>query len=482
MIVEKSIHGGTAISAGEIKAFPTSSRDMESELGKQMKPRHLVMMSLGCAIGTGLFVGTGNAIGVAGPAVLVAFGYASILVVLIIRMIGEMAAANPNSGALSVYVGQALGPTAGITVGWLWWLTMVISIASEATATSVILHAYWSSLPQWMLALGFVGGFTIINLAGSSKFGEMEFWFAGLKIAVIIAFVGVGLAIVAGIIPHVPSPGLSNLFNHGGFMPTGLTGVGAALLIVTFTYGGTEIIAIAAAETEDPKRNVSKAIRSMVYRIVIFFVIPVAIMVMVLPWNSTDLKAGPFVAILKLGGIPGVQTLMTVTIALALLSSLNANIYGALRLIFSLAERGSAPRRFTQLAANRVPRAAMLASVAFGFVAVAMNYLWPETVLMLLLNAVGSVNLILWASAIVSQIILRRRADKDPSVELPVKMLAFPYLSYLAAAMMAGFVAVSLFDPDSRNQMITTGITAALIALIYQIRGRRTTRWRANEQ
>ncbi|RQT95293.1 amino acid permease [Burkholderia cenocepacia] len=468
------------MSADNIQALPASAQGIEAELGKQMKPRHLVMMSLGCAIGTGLFVGTGKAIAVAGPAVLVAFGFASLLVILIIRMIGEMAAANPNSGALSVYVGQALGPTAGITVGWLWWLTMVISTASEATATSVILHAYWPSLPQWALALSFVGGFTIINLAGSSKFGEMEFWFAGLKIAVIIAFVAVGMAIIAGIIPHVPSPGLGNLFNHGGFMPTGLAGVGAALLIVTFTYGGTEIIAIAAAETEDPKRNISRAIRSMVYRIVIFFVVPVAIMVTVLPWNSHDLKAGPFVAILKLAGIPGVETLITMTIALALLSSLNANIYGASRLIFSLAERGSAPRRFTQLASNRVPRAAMLASVAFGFAAVLMNYLWPETVLMLLLNAVGSVNLILWASAIVSQIILRRRADKDPNAELPVKMWAFPYLSYLAAAMMAGFVAVSLFDPESRNQMITTGITAAAIALIYQIRGRRMLKYAAN--
>ncbi|AJC22909.1 amino acid permease [Pandoraea pulmonicola] len=468
--------------AAESGAFSPAPLDAQSELGKRMKPRHLVMMSLGCAIGTGLFVGMGKAIAVAGPAVLVAFGFASLLVILIIRMIGEMAAANPNSGALSVYVGNALGPTAGITVGWLWWLTMVISIASEATATAVILHAYWPSLPQWALALSFVGGFTIINLAGSSKFGEMEFWFAGLKIAVIIAFIGVGVAILAGVVPHVPSPGLSNLFSHGGFMPTGLAGVGAALLIVTFTYGGTEIIAIAAAETEDPKRNISRAIRSMLYRIVLFFVVPVAIMVTVLPWNSSDLKAGPFVAILKLAGIPGVEVMITMTIALALLSSLNANIYGASRLIFSLAERGSAPRRFTRLAANRVPRAAMLASVAFGFAAVAMNYLWPETVLMLLLNAVGSVNMILWASAIVSQIILRRRADRDPSVELPVKMWAFPYLSYLAAAMMAAFVVVSLFHAESRNQMITTGVSAAAIALIYQIRGRRVSAGSAARQ
>lgn len=439
------------------------SDDGSDHLQKKMKPRHLVMMSLGCAIGTGLFVGTGKAIAAAGPGVLLAFAVASLLIILIMRMIGEMVAAKPCSGALSVYVGDALGSTAGSTVGWLWWLTLVVSVAAEATASAVILHAFIPSIPQWVMALSFVVAFTLFNLAAASKFGEMEFWFAGIKITAILAFLAVGISLALGLVPDVPSPGLTNLFGNGGFLPNGLAGVGAALLIVTFTYGGTEIIAIAAAESSNPKENIAKAVRSMVYRIIVLFILPVTVMVVVLPWNSPELTTSPFVAIFKAAGLPSVQIAMALVIALALLSSLNANIYGASRLVYSLSERGAAPKFLSKVASNKVPRKAVLASVSIGFLAIVLNYLWPETVLLLLLNTVGSVNLLLWVGAVISQIVLRKRADKA-GIELSFKMWCFPYLSYLAAFILAAFIVLSLLDVNSRSQILMTGAVAVAIA------------------
>lgn len=445
-------------------------------LGRKMKSRHLVMMSLGSAIGTGLFVGTGAAIAAAGPAVLLSFVVASTLVILVMRMLGEMAAANPNSGAFSVYAEKAMGRTAGSTVGWLWWIQLVVVVAAEATASAAILHTMWPVLPQWALALVFIAGFTAINLFGVSKFGEMEFWFAVLKIAAIVVFLAIGTALILGLLPTANSPGFSNLVGHGGFMPNGFSGIAAGLLVVIFAFGGTEIVTVAAAETENPERNVGKAIRTVVWRILVFYIGSVLIMITVLPWNSEELGASPFVAVLTFAGLPGMQTAMGVVIAIALLSALNANLYGASRMIFSLSQRGRAPAGLSKLSARKVPQGAVLASVGFGFITVVLNYLWPETVLRLLLNAVGSTILVIWGAAIVSQIILRRRADRDPDVKLPLKMWAFPYLSYAALAILAAIVTLAFFDPAARNQLLATSALTVGIAVWCLLRDRRKAR------
>ncbi|GAB3265368.1 amino acid permease [Arthrobacter pigmenti] len=451
-----------------------SSPGNDGGLGRKMKSRHLVMMSLGSAIGTGLFVGTGAGVAAAGPAVLLSFIVASTLVILVMRMLGEMAAANPNSGAFSVYAEKAMGRTAGSTVGWLWWIQLVVVVAAEATAAAAILNSMWPVLPQWALALVFIAGFTAINLFGVSKFGEMEFWFAILKVAAIVVFLAVGTALLLGLLPTADSPGLGNLYEHGGFMPNGLSGIAAGLLVVIFAFGGTEIVTVAAAETEDPERNVGKAIRTVLWRILVFYIGSVIIMITVLPWNSEELGASPFVAVLTFAGLPGMQTAMGVVIAIALLSALNANLYGASRMIYSLSQRGRASAGLSKLSSKGVPRAAVLASVGFGFAAVVLNYLWPETVLNILLNAVGSTILVIWGSSIVSQIILRRRADRDPNAHLPLKMWAFPYLSYAALAILAGIVALALFDPAARTQLLATTALTVVIALVCWMRARRS--------
>lgn len=453
------IHGGSREHSPHAPSQPPQ--------GSYLKPRHLVMMALGSAIGTGLFVGTGAAIQTAGPAVLISYLVACLLLVLVMRALGEMAAADPSSGAFSTYAGKAMGPTIGRALGWLWWAQIVVVVAAEATAAAQLVTEMWPSLPQWLWALIFMAVFTVINLVRVGTLGETEFWFALLKVAAVVAFLVVGVLLLIGVLP-APSPGLSNLTGHGGFMPNGITGVAAALLVVVFAFGGTELVTIAAAETEDPQTNVARAIRTILIRILIFYVGSVTVMVLVLPWNNEGLSSSPFVAVLTEVGIPGANVLMNIVIILALLSALNANVYGSSRMLYSLARRGSAPRGLAATSSRGVPRLAVTISVLFGFIAVVLNYLWPETVLNVMLNVIGSTCLVVWALALISQIILRKRADRA-GVSSPLKMWAFPWLSYFALALLAAIVILGLLDTAVRFQLIATFILVCLIALACKI-------------
>lgn len=450
-----------------------------STLQQAMRPRQLVMMSLGGAIGAGLFVGSGAGIAVAGPAILISFLVAAALVVVIMRMMGEMAAANPASGAFSVHAENALGPVAGRTIGWLYWVQVVIVVAAEATGAAAITAAAIPGIPQWGAALCYMLALTAVNLIGVRQFGEVEFWFAAIKIVAILAFLVIGVAMIAGWVPAFHSDGFANLTAHGGFAPTGIAGIAAGLLIVVFAFGGTEIIAIAAAETSDPHRNVGRAVRTLIWRMLVFYVGSVLVMVTVLPWTSDALASGPFVAVLNEGGVPGAAAVMTVVVVVALLSSLNAMLFSASRMIYSLAQRGSAFPAFGRVSASGVPRNAVLASVAFGFVTVGLNYLQPDRVLPLLLNAVGSTILVLWTFVAVSHIALRKRARRDRTENtLPLKVWGFPYLSYATLGLLAGIAVLALFDHAARTQLIATGaLTAAIAGLCWwQLRRRRGVR------
>ena len=444
----------------------SSTGSTQKSLNRGLKPRQLIMMALGSSIGTGLFIGSGTAIGVAGPAVLISFLVAGAIIIFVMRMFGEMAAAHPNSGAFSYYAERAMGRVAGATVGWLWWVQIVVVIAAEATGAAQILSSLWPVLPQWLLALVFMVVFTAINLLGVGKFGEMEFWFAILKVAVIVLFLVLGALLITGVIPSSSGPGFGNLFAHGGFLPQGWAGVAAGLLIVMFAFGGTELVTIAAAETENAEHNVGRAIHSVLWRILVFYIGSVLVMVTVLPWNSEETK-NPFASVLAEANIPFAKELTTLVIAIAVLSALNANLYGSSRMIFSLSQRGLAPKFLSRVNADRVPRFAVIASVLFGFVAVLLNYLDPENTLRILLQLVGSTVLMMWVSTCVSQIILRRRADAAGE-KMALPMWGFPYLSWLALALLAAVFVLGFTDPSVGIQLLSTiGLTAGIAILSW---------------
>ena len=442
----------------------TSATTAAAPLDHAMKPRQLIMMGLGSAIGAGLFLGSGVGVQTAGPAVLLSYLIAGALVIIVMHALGEMGAANPCSGAFSVYAAQAMGPTAGAAVGWLWWAQLVVVIAAESVGAAGLLATVWPALPVALASLVFMLVFTAINLLGVRNFGEFEFWFAILKVAAIVAFIAVGVLLVLGLLPGVASPGLSNFSAHGGFAPKGWTGVGAALLVVVFAFGGTEIVAVAAAETQDPERSISRAIRTVAWRIVVFYLGSISVIIAVVPWTSAAL-ASPFAAVLQVANIPGAATAITLVAVVALLSALNANLYGASRMIFSLAQRGEAPQALARVNRRHVPVAAVLSCVAFGFVATGLELLYPNRVLPVLLNLVGSTCLLVWTIALVSQLILRRRADRD-GTRLPFRMWGFPYLSYVGLAILAAIFVLAMLAPGTRVQLLSTIVLTLGIAAL----------------
>nr|WP_277351047.1 amino acid permease [Rhodococcus sp. 105337] len=430
-----------------------------------MKVRHLTMMGLGSAIGAGLFLGSGVGIQAAGPAVLVSYILAGIMVIFVMRMLGEMGAALPVSGSFSHYARIGIGRWAGFSMGWLYWFMLIMVLGVEITGASAIVQSWLPGVPQWTVALVFVSFFAVINLAQVANFGEFEFWFAALKVAVIIGFLIIGVLLVFGLLPGTEPVGTEHLLGDGdGFAPNGMAGIAAGLLAVAFAFGGIEIVTIAAAESKDPERSIAVAVRTVVWRITLFYLGAISIMVLVLPWTTASGETSPFIAVLDVAGLPYASGLMELVVVVALLSAFNANVYGTSRMAYSLARGGDGPAFLGKLTHRGVPRNAVLLSVFFGFVSVLLNWLLPDTLLEILLNAVGSALLAIWIFIVVAHLRLRRRFEEEGTLRL--RMWAFPYLSWFTLAMLIGFIALMLSDSNARVQLASTFVLFLFITAL----------------
>jgi GABA permease len=446
-------------------------------LERGLKNRHLSMIAIGGVIGAGLFVGSGAAINEAGPGVIVSYALTGALVVLVMRMLGEMAAAQPDTGSFSAYADRAIGPWAGFTIGWLYWFFWVVVLAVEATAGAVIVDGWIPGIPQWGWALLFMVLLTATNLYSVGSYGEFEFWFALIKVVAIIAFIGIGLLAILGVLPGTEPPGLSNLVGNGGFFPEGPDAIFAGILLVMFSFVGAEIVTIAAAENPQPERAVTKAVNSVVWRIIIFYLGSIGVVITLMPWSSGEVGKSPFSAVLDQLGVPAAGVIMNAVVLTAVLSCLNSGLYTASRMAFSLAERGDAPRSFMRLSDRGVPRVAIWASVAFGYVAVIFNYTSPDTVFLFLVNGSGAVALYAYLVIAVSQLRMRRRLEREAPERLRLRMWAYPWLTWLAIAAMGSVLVMMLFEPDTRSQVaLSTLVAAGVLALgVWRTRGRTST-------
>lgn len=433
-----------------------------------LKVRHLTMMGLGSAIGAGLFIGSGQGIAVAGPGILISYLIAGFMVVLVMRMLGELGSAIPHSSSFSYYAHLGIGRPAGFVMGWLYWYLLVMVLGAELTAASQII-ASWTGVSTWIPALIVVILFATVNLVKVSHFGEFEFWFAAIKVAVIIGFVVLGSLIVFGLLPGTSNVGFTNLTAHGGFFPRGITGVSAGLLIVAFAFGGIELVTIAAAESENPEVAIGRAVTSVIWRISVFYIGSIGIMILALPWNDPALvgPAGPFSAVLSLAGIPGVAKFMEVIVVVALLSAFNAQIYATSRMSASLGQRGDGPSWLCRLDRGGAPRNAVFLSVFMALIGVSLNYFAFSWLLSFLLNAVGASLLFIWVMICISEIRLRPRLQAEG--RLVVKMWGFPYLSYLALVLLAGLTLLMCFDASSRYQLFALGVVILIMLVLYQL-------------
>ncbi|CAM5365715.1 amino acid permease [Streptomyces griseorubiginosus] len=440
-----------------------------------LKNRHLSMIAIGGVIGAGLFVGSSSGIATAGPGILLSYALVGTLVVLVMRMLGEMSAANPTSGSFSAHADRALGRWAGFSIGWLYWFFWVVVLAVEATAGAKILEGWIPAVPQWGWALIVMVVLTATNLVSVGSYGEFEFWFAGIKVVAIGAFIVVGLLAVFGVLPGVDTDqaSFSNLTGHGGFLPNGPGAILTGVLLVVFSFMGSEIATLAAGESEDPQRAVTKSTNSIIWRIAVFYLGSIFVVVTLIPWDSKSIQdKGSYVAALDSLGIAHAGQIMNFIVLTSVLSCLNSGLYTASRMAFSLGERGDAPKAFARVNGRGVPMAAILASVVFGFVAVFFNYLSPDKIFLFLVNSSGAVALFVWLVICFSQLRMRRIIQAEAPEKLVVRMWLYPYLTWATAALIVFVLGYMLTDTehDGRETVLLSLLVAALVLVIAVVR------------
>lgn len=431
-------------------------------LKKALSQRQLTMIAIGGVIGAGLFVGSGVVIGDTGPGVFLTYGMAGVLIIMVMRMLAEMAVANPSTGSFADYSRNALGHWAGFSVGWLYWYFWVIVVGFEAIAGAKIIQ-YWMDIPLWLSALIFMVLMTATNLFSVASYGEFEFWFAGIKVAAIIAFIALGLAFIFGLWPD-KSADFSNLTSHGGFMPLGFSVITVGIVTVIFSMVGAEIATIAAAESADPERAVAKAANSVILRILVFYVGAVFVLVTIVPWNDENVAASPFVAAFTEMGIPYADHVMNAVVLTAVLSCLNSGLYTASRMLFVLAARREAPPALVKVTPRGVPANAILASSVIGFLCVIAAAVSPDTIFAFLLNSSGAIILFVYLLITISQIVLRYRT---PDSELRVKMWLFPVLSVLTALGIIAILVQMFIDTALRSQLVLSLLSWAVVIVLF---------------
>ncbi|MFJ4605507.1 GABA permease [Pseudomonas atacamensis] len=448
-------------------------KDSNGQLAQGFKPRHVTMLSIAGIIGAGLFVGSGHAIAAAGPAVLLAYLFSGLLVVLVMRMLGEMAVAHPDTGSFSTYADQAIGRWAGFTIGWLYWWFWVLVIPIEALAAGHVLNQWFPQVDAWLFALLSIVLLVITNLFSVSKYGEFEFWFAMAKVIAIIGFIGLGFAVLMGWIPEREASGLSTLMaEHGGFAPNGMSAVVGAFITIMFSFIGTEAVTIAAAESNNPAQNIAKATRSVIWRIGIFYLLSIFVVISVVPWNDPQLASvGSYQRALELMNIPNAKFLVDVVVLIAVASCMNSSIYISSRMLYSLGRRGDAPPALKVTSAAGVPRAAVIASTVIGAGVTLLSYFMPAGLFQFLLASSGAIALLVYLVIAISQLRMRRRLERE-KVEMTLRMWLFPWLTWLVIAFICAALAVMMITPEHRLEVTSTIGLALLISFIGLVTSR----------
>jgi len=452
----------------------TNSVDTGERAGLQhsLKQRHMTLIALGGVIGAGLFIGSGVLIHETGPAAVISFLLAGVLAILVMRMLGEMAAAKPAVGSFYEYARAALGNRAGFAIGWMYWYFWVIVVAVEAVAGAALIQHWLPQVPLWILSLALMVTLTLTNLVSVRSYGEFEYWFSSIKVAAIIVFIVLGAAFVLGMWPDT-SGNLSNLTAHGGFAPHGVLPVLAAVVPAVAFFTGAEIATIAAAESAEPRKAVARATNSVILRVLIFYVGSVFLVVAIRPWDDQSVLESPYVGALVTMGVPAAAEIMQVVVLTAVLSALNSGLYTASRVIFALTRHNDAPKGFLKLNRRGVPVRAILLGTVLGYVSVVMAYVSPDKVFSFLIHSYGAVALFVYTLICLSQIRLRRRLEREAPESLVLKMWLYPYLSWFTvAAMVLVTVSMGILE-DTRTDFLVSVGTLAVILLAYEVRRRR---------
>jgi len=439
-------------------------------LKRNLSARQLQLMALGSTIGVGLFLGSATAIEQAGPSILVAYAVAGLVTFIVLRALGEIAAHHPVSGSFAVYATSYAHPMVGFLVGWGYWAYWTIIAVAEVTAVGIYMQFWFPGSPQWQWALAAIlamGGF---NLLAARVFGELEFWFALIKIVTILALIVLGTVVIVWGFPGEWKPlGLGNLVDHGGFFPNGLMGCVLAMQMVLYAYVGAEMIGLTAGEAENPERTLPRAINSFVWRIALFYVGAIFVILAIFPWNRIAATGSPFVEVFQRLGLAGAAGVVNFVVVTAALSSCNGGVYASGRMLFSLASDRHAPRPLGRVSPQGVPRTAILFTVLVGSLGVAINYWAPQRAFEYLTAAVTFIGILIWLTILYTHARFRRSLGRDGVARLGFRMALFPWSSVAAAAFLLAVVAVLLAGEETRLSSLLGLALLAVIAPCYAL-------------
>lgn len=444
--------------------------DHPPALGHALKKRHLTMLSMGGVIGAGFFVGISAIIGQGGPGAVITCLICGLVVFLVMRLLGEMAVAKPCTGSFTEYARDAMGNWAGFSTGWLFWYFWVVVVGIEAVIGATLLGRWLPGVPLWAMAAGLLLIMTVINLLSVGNFGEAEYWFAGIKVAVIITFLVLGSLFVFGVWPGA-SMDFSNLTDHGGLLPNGFSPVLVGIVVVIFSMTGAEVVTIAAAESAEPAAAIRRATTSVVVRILGFFVGATLLLVIILPWDSYVVGESPFIAALDVLGIPAAAEILNFVVLVAVLSALNSGLYTASRMLFVLGAHRDAPRWMTAVNSKGVPIKGVLACTFIGYVCIVAAYVWPDTIFLYLAASSGAVCLFVYIMICLSELILRRRWERTSPEILQFRVWLYPALPIAVTVAIVAILGGMWFT-GARAELVQSLIAFAVILAAYHLKTR----------
>jgi AAT family amino acid transporter len=451
-----------------------ASEEREGGLKRSLGTAQIVMIGLGGSIGTGLFMGSGLAVGYAGPAVIVSYALAGFVALVMVFSLSEMAVVHPTAGSLGTYAEIYLNPWAGFVVRYTYWIAQVIAVGGEAVAAGLYMQYWFPSVPVWVWALGLCVVLLYLNSRSVGNFGTLESWLALIKVVAVVLFIILGLAAITGF--GRPAVGLHNLTAlPGGFLPKGISGLWMAVTVGIFSFYGIEVIAVTAGETKNPAVAIPAALRTMLLRLFLFYVLAITVIVTIIPWTDTGVKVvarSPFVTVFQHSGIRHAAGIMNFVVISAALSSMNTDIYLCSRMLFSLSRGGYAPRPLGDLSGRGSPVAAILVSGAFVLIAAAVSMFTPNAYADLFGVALFAAILV-WMFVFASHLSFRRRYT---GAALPMRTPFFPWLQYAGLAMLAAILVTMGLDPTFDVSWLYGVPWVALISLAYFVRRARQTR------
>ncbi|HWJ02699.1 MAG TPA: amino acid permease [Verrucomicrobiae bacterium] len=446
-----------------------STQHEKEQLQRGLGDRHIQMIALGGAIGVGLFYGSASTIKLTGPSVVLSYLIGGFIIFAIMRALGEMAVAEPVSGSFSSYANRYLGRFAGFFTGWTYWFLWVVVGMAEISAFGIFVQYWFPGVPQWVSAFVALAVMTAVNLINVKFYGEFEFWFALVKVVAIIGMLLAGAGIILfGLGNGGHAVGFSNLWSHNGFVPNGLSGFIMSFVMVMFSFGGVELIGITAGEAKNPGVTIPKAINSVIWRILIFYVGALLVMMALYPWNEIGSQGSPFVLVFDKIGIPAAASIINFVIITAALSAFNSGLFSTGRMLYSLSLQGNAPKMFGKLSKSGTPATGILFSSAALLVGVVLNYLVPAKVFEYVSAVATVAALTAWTIILLSQLKFRKLKNANKE-EIAFKLPLWPISSYIALAFMAFIAIVMGFMDATRTALYVAPVWFLILYAGYKL-------------